>query len=176
MQNVIIYCRVSTKEQVENGNGLINQQRDCEEFAQRKNLNVVAPPFIEQGESAKTTHRTELQKMLKYVIDNKDKIDTLLIHKIDRLSRDVADYQAIKGVLSKYNVEICSVTEPIDNNPIGRFIENTMSNIAQLDNEIRGERSRSGTMEALRQGRWVYAAPYGYIQTGGRGKANLVTR
>ena len=174
MKNIIIYCRVSTKEQVENGNGLLNQEKECKLFANKNRLNIVAPIFIEEGESAKTTHRTELQKMLKYVVDHKGEIDTLLIHKIDRLSRDVADYQAIKGVLSKYGVEIHSVTEPIENNPVGRFIENTMSNIAQLDNEIRGERARSGTIEALKQGRWVYAAPYGYIQTGGRGKANLI--
>lgn len=174
MKNVVIYCRVSTREQAENGLSLITQQKQCEEYIKKNNLTLVTEPFIEQGESARTVQRTELQKMLQYLFANKGKVDTLLIYKIDRLSRDAADYQSIKSALNKFGVSIHSLTEPIEDNPVGRFIENTMSNIAQLDNEIRGERAKNGTIEALKQGRWVYAAPYGYIQTGGRGKANLI--
>ncbi len=175
MKNVIVYCRVSSKEQAENGSGLITQEKECREFIRREQLNLVKEPFIEEGESAKTANRTQLQKMLHYIATHKGEIDTLVIHKIDRLSRNVYDYQSIREALARFGVSIHSVTEPIEETPVGRFIENTMSNIAQLDNDIRGERARSGTMEALKQGRWVYAAPYGYIQTGGRGKANLIT-
>ncbi len=174
MKNVIVYCRVSSKEQVENGTGLITQEKECRKFIKREKLNLVRDPFIEEGESAKTANRTQLQKMLHYVGTHKGEIDTLIIHKIDRLSRNVYDYQSIREALARFGVSVHSVTEPIEETPVGRFIENTMSNIAQLDNDIRGERARNGTMEALEQGRWVYAAPYGYTQTGGRGKANLV--
>ena len=174
MRNVIIYCRVSSKEQVENGTGLISQEKECRKFVKEKVLNLVREPFIEEGESAKTANRTQLQKMLHYVATHKGEVDTLIIHKIDRLSRNVYDYQSIREALARFGVYVHSVTEPIEDTSVGRFIENTMSNIAQLDNDIRGERARRGTMEALEQGRWVYAAPYGYIQTGGRGKANLV--
>ena len=174
MKNVIIYCRVSSKEQVENGTGLISQEKECRKLVRRENLNLVREPFIEEGQSAKTTNRTQLQEMIHYIASHKGEVDTLIIHKIDRLSRDVYDYQSIRAALAKFGVSIASVTEPIEETPVGRFIENTMSNIAQLDNDIRGERARRGTMEALEQGRWVYAAPYGYIQRGGRGKANLI--
>lgn len=174
MENVIIYCRVSSREQAEKGLSLITQEKQCREFVDREELHLVREPFIEEGESAKTVNRTKLQEMLRYITSHKGEIDTLIIYKIDRLSRDSADYQSIKGVLSKYGISIHSLTEPIEDNPVGRFIENTMSNIAQLDNEIRGDRARNGTIEALKQGRWVYAAPYGYIQRGGRGKANLI--
>ena len=174
MQNVIIYCRVSTKEQAEEGLSLITQQKMCEEFICKNNLNLVTPPFIEPGGSGKTVERNELQKMLKYVATHKGEIDTLLIYKIDRLSRKTLNYQSLKLILARYNVSIYSLTEKIEDTPTGRFFETVMAASAQMDNEIRGERARNGTLEALKQGRWVYAAPYGYIQTGGRGKANLI--
>ncbi|KKP42974.1 MAG: site-specific recombinase [candidate division WS6 bacterium GW2011_GWC1_33_20] len=175
MQNVIIYCRVSTKEQAENGLSLITQQKMCEEFASKNNLHIVTNPFIEQGESAKTLDRTKLKEMLEFVASNKGNVDTLLIYKIDRLSRQTLDYQSIKVLLAKYGVSIHSLSENIEDSPSGRMLETIMAASAQWDNEVRGERARNGTMEALKQGRWVYAAPYGYIQTGGRGKANLIT-
>ena len=174
MQNVIIYCRVSTKEQAENSLSLVTQQKMCEEFAYKNNLTIVAPPFIEEGESAKTLERTKLKKMLEFIAEHKNSVDTLLIYKIDRLSRQTLDYQSLKVLLSKYGVSIYSITENIEDSPSGRMLESIMSAAAQWDNEVRGERSRNGTIEALKQGRWVYAAPYGYIQTGGRGKANLI--
>ena len=145
----------------------------CEEFAKKNNLNVVKS-FIEEGESAKTLDRTELQEMIKLITLKKGLIDTLLIYKIDRLSRQTLDYQTIKVLLAKYGVSIHSLTENIEDSPSGRMLETIMAASAQWDNEVRGERARDGTLEALRQGRWVYAAPYGYIQIGGRGKANLI--
>jgi len=174
VKNVIIYCRVSTKEQAENGLSLITQRKQCEEFANKNKLNIVTSPFIEEGESAKTLDRTQLKRMLEFVALNKGLVDTLLIYKIDRLSRQTLDYQSIKVLLAKYGVSIHSLTENIENSPSGRMLETIMAASAQWDNEVRGERARTGTIEALKQGRWVYAAPYGYIQTGGRGKANLI--
>ena len=173
MQNVIIYCRVSTKEQAKDGLSLITQERMCEEYASKNNL-VIIKKFIEEGESATTLKRTKLKEMLDFVAKNKNLIDTLIIYKIDRLSRQQLDYGSLKVLLAKYNVRIYSLTENLEDSPTGRFFETMMAASAQMDNEIRGERARNGTMEALNQGRWVYAAPYGYVQTGGRGKANLI--
>lgn len=172
--NCIIYCRVSTREQVENGLSLITQQKMCEDYADKNNLNIHTTPFIEKGESAKTLERTELKKMMDYVAKNKNDIGLLIIYRIDRLSRQTVDYQTIKILLKKYGVSIHSLSERIEDSPSGRMFETIMSASAQWDNEVRGERARNGTIEALKQGRWVYQAPYGYIQTGGRGKANII--
>ncbi len=61
-KQAVIYCRVSTKEQAEEGNSLVTQERNCREYA-LKNGYDIAHVFIEQGESAKTADRTELQKL-----------------------------------------------------------------------------------------------------------------
>lgn len=98
----------------------------CEEFAKKNTLNIIKS-FIEEGESAKTLDRTQLQEMLKFIISKKGLIDTLLIYKIDRLSRQTLDYQSIKMLLAKYGVSIHSLTEIIEYSSLGRLLEIIMA-------------------------------------------------
>ena len=58
----IIYCRVSSLEQVD-GTSLESQERMCREYAKRENINVLGV-FIDRGESAKTADRTEFIKAI----------------------------------------------------------------------------------------------------------------
>src|SRR5437016_5313529 len=94
-KKAVIYCRVSTKEQVEEGNSLITQQRICREYA-IKNGYEIAHVFIEQGESAKTAERTELQKLLNFCANRKNHIQAIIAYKIDRISRNTDDYSQIR--------------------------------------------------------------------------------
>ena len=64
MKNAVIYCRVSTTEQVE-GTSLGYQEKVCKEYAEKKGYHVLKV-FIEEGESAKTADRTQLNSMLAY--------------------------------------------------------------------------------------------------------------
>ncbi len=64
MPGAVIYIRVSTKEQTENLS-LPTQLRACEEYCRREGLEVLQR-FKEEGESAKTAHRTELQRLLTF--------------------------------------------------------------------------------------------------------------
>lgn len=55
-KRAVIYCRVSTKEQVEEGNSLVSQEKICRDYANKHNYEIVRV-FIEQGESAKNADR-----------------------------------------------------------------------------------------------------------------------
>jgi len=171
--NAIIYIRVSTTEQAEFGYSLKTQEETCLEYARRNKYDVLRV-FIEKGESAKTTNRTELNNLLDYVKENKNKIDFLIIHKIDRLSRDVYDTLSLKIYLNKLGVELKSVSELLDNSPIGKFTTNLFSSLAQLDNDIRAERTIMGMKQAVKEGRWVWQPPYGYKLEKINGKSYLV--
>ncbi|MBP6858062.1 MAG: recombinase family protein [Candidatus Pacebacteria bacterium] len=160
-QRAVIYVRVSTKEQVDEGNSLSTQEKICREYC-IKNSYEVADIFVEQGESAKTANRTELQKLFNYCSDKKNDISTVVIYKLDRLSRSTDDYSYIRLLLRKYGVEIKSTSENFEDTPVGRFMENTLANIAQFDNDIRAERSAGGMRDAMRDGRYVWMAPVGY--------------
>jgi len=171
-KKAVIYCRVSTREQVEEGNSLVTQEKICKEYA-LKNSYDIAHIFVEQGESAKTADRTELKKLLTYCADKKNNISAVITYKLDRISRNTDDYSQIRILLKRYKVEIKSTSEYFENTPAGRFMENIIANVAQFDNDVRTERSVNGLKEAMREGRYVWIAPYGYDNVRVLGKATI---
>jgi len=161
LKRAVIYCRVSTKEQVDEGNSLVSQERLCREYATKEGYEI-AEIFIEKGESAKTADRKELKRMMEYCTNKKDSVQAVIAYKVDRISRNIADYSWIKVRLKKYNVIIRSVTEFFEDTPAGRFMESIIANVGQFDNEVRTERSVGGMKEAVQEGRYVWKAPLGY--------------
>ncbi len=111
--------------------------------------------------------------MLRYCSDKKNEVTHVVIYKVDRMARVLSDYGQIKLFLKKYKVEIISSTEPFDDTPAGRFIENMIANVAQFDNEVRTERSIGGMREASREGRYVWKAPIGYKNIKVAGKSTI---
>ncbi len=168
----IVYTRVSTKEQVDEGHSLATQKRLCYEYASKNDYQVVRH-FEECGESAKTANRTELNVMLAYAVHNCKNIDAVIIYKIDRLSRNTSDYQTLKNTLNTLGISVVSSTEYIQNTPAGRFAENMLASAAQYDNELRAERSKNGMVDAVRNGRWVWRAPLGYVNDRVYGVKNI---
>jgi len=71
-------------------------------------------------------------------------------------------------------VEIKSTSEFFEDNPAGRFMENIIANVAQFDNDVRTERSVNGSRDAMREGRYVWVAPYGYSNAKVAGKSTIV--
>ena len=168
----MIYCRVSTKEQVEEGNSLVTQEKNCREYAKKNGYEIEAL-FIEQGESAKTADRTELKKLMSFCASKKNNISAVISYKIDRISRNTDDYSQIRILLKRYGVEIKSTSEFFEDNPAGRFMENIIANVAQFDNDVRAERSVGGMRDAVREGRYVWMAPYGYSNVKVSGKSTI---
>ena len=171
-KRAVIYCRVSTTEQVIEGNSLSTQEKLCRDYATKNGYEVVET-YIEQGESAKTTLRTELQKMMVFCSNKRNAVGAVIFYKIDRLSRNTDDYCQLRLLFKKYGVEIKSVSEHFENNPAGRFMENIMANVAQFDNDIRAERCAGGMRDATRDGRYVWMAPVGYDNVHVNGKATI---
>lgn len=156
----IVYCRVSSKEQIE-GTSLESQEVACREFARVKNIEILKV-FVEQGESAKFADRTQLLELIDFCKVNKGAVNTLLVWKIDRFARNVADHFSVKATLGKYGVRIVSVTEPIDGNPEGRLMETILAGFAQFDNDIRAMRTVQGMRRKLHEGIFPWGPPLGY--------------
>ena len=163
-----MYVRVSTKEQVDK-TSLDMQVKECRRASDDAGVVITEDCiFREEGESAKVTDRPELQRLLEYVRTHKKEVDVLYIWKIDRLSRSLGDYYGIKVALNQYGVRIVSVTEPIDDDPVGRFLEAILAAAAQFDNDIRAIRSTGGMRARVEQGRWPHDVPIGYLKKDGR--------
>src|SRR2546427_11697459 len=115
--NGIIYCRVSSKEQIQ-GTSLESQELACREYARSKNIKILKI-FVERGESAKFSDRTQLLELIDFCKANKGKINLLRVWKVDRFSRNTGDPFNIKAVLMHYAGCTLPVTEPSDANRAG---------------------------------------------------------
>jgi site-specific DNA recombinase len=163
----IIYCRVSSKEQTFNLS-LPVQEDQCRAFCSLNGWEVDRV-FLERGESAKTADRTELQAALTYLREqNKrsEKIHVFVVTNVDRFARDAFDHAIVRRHLAGLGVTLRAVSQPIDETPAGKFMEGIFAALSQLDNEVRGSRTKAGMQEALRRGQWVWRPPLGYLPDG----------
>lgn len=158
--NGVIYCRVSSKEQI-GGTSLESQGLACQDYARSKNINILKT-FVERGESAKFADRTQLVELIDFCKQSKDKVEVLLVWKVDRFARNVGDHFNIKATLLKYGVRVVSVTEPIDSNPEGKLLETILAGFAQFDNDIRATRTVQGMRRKLQEGIFPWKPPLGY--------------
>lgn len=162
-KNAIIYCRVSSKDQLE-GTSLDTQERLSKEYADKQGLQVLKV-FVERGESAKTANRTEFNKALAFCADKKNKVSFFIVYKVDRFSRKQEDHAMVKAVLKRCGVALHSVTEPInDDSSVSKAMEGMLSVFAEFDNNVRTERTKGGMLERVKQGIWVWPEPLGYYR------------
>jgi site-specific DNA recombinase len=157
----VIYCRVSTKEQAQNLS-LPTQLRLCREYCQREKFEV-AEVFEDAGESAKTTDRPELQRLIHFCSTKKNRVQFVIVLNLTRFSRNAGDHAMVRALLASHGVSLRSVTEPITDDPVGRLMENMLAAIAQFDNDHKAQRTRAGMHEALSRGHWTHRAPLGYV-------------
>lgn len=165
-KNAVIYLRVSSEEQVKNFS-LDTQEEICRREATRREFTVVEI-FREEGKSAKTiTGRPILIKLLEFCRKNRRTIDAVFVYRVDRLSRQTADYLAIRKKLAEYGVTLISATEPTGNSPTEKLIETMLAGFAQMDNDIRSERSRNGLRARFLSGLCIGNSPIGYVMKDG---------
>lgn len=146
----LIYLRVSSSDQIKNFS-LDTQKEICERHAERLGYKV-DKVFREEGESAKTTDRPELIKLLEYCRKNHNKVNSVLVYRFDRVARNTLDHLAIKTKLAEHGIKLESASEPTDDTPSGRFLETILASVAQLDNEVRAEKSKVGLYKRFKAG------------------------
>ena len=161
MIGAVIYVRVSTKEQTENLS-LPTQLRACEEYCRRQGYDVLER-FHEEGESAKTTDRSQLQALLKYCRTHKGQVHFVVVYNLTRFAREKYDHFALRALLKSLGISLRSATEPIDDTSTGKLMEGVLAAFAQFDNDCRSDRTRAGMRAALELGRWTFTAPLGYL-------------
>ena len=159
--SAVIYIRVSTDRQVQ-GASLETQERDCRLMCERNGWEVIRL-FREEGESAKTADRPQLQELLTYCRVSKPRPDYVVVHNIDRWARNGQDHDMMRAFLIKLGVKLRSYSQRLGETPYDQFYERIMSGQAQLDNQLRGERSLAGMKTRLQGGKWPFKAPLGYI-------------
>lgn len=165
---VVIYKRVSTKEQAENNASLNTQKKYYNDFADKKGLTIESY-FGGTYESAKSDDRKEFKRMIVFVRKRKD-IDTIVVYSYDRFLRTGPNGAYISQELMKIGVKTLSVTHEVDPTSLsGNFQQNLYYIFSQFDNELRKDKSVTGMKERLREGYWIYMPPIGYIINNNKG-------
>jgi len=121
-----IYARYSSDNQRDES--IDAQLRACEEHAQRNGMQIVKT-YIDRAKSATSDRRPEFQKMIED--SSKDVFSTIIIHKLDRFSRDKYDSAKYKRKLKQNGVKLVSVTENLDGSPESVILESLLEGMAE---------------------------------------------
>lgn len=145
MNKVALYLRVSTAQQT-----VENQRLELEKYAGRQDWSIVKV-YEDSGISGSRSDRPALQAMLKDAA--KGKFSILVVWKIDRLARSVADLLNILQVLRGHGVDFISTTQAIDTTTsYGKMVMTFLGAIAEFERETIIERVKSGIQRAKEQG------------------------
>lgn len=161
-----LYCRVSTQEQTENYSIEIQKER-LEAYCNSKGWEI-HDYYIDGGYTGANIDRPALQRLLLDL----DKIDAVLVLKLDRLSRSQRDtLTLIEEYFLSNGVEFISITESLDTStPFGKAMIGILSVFAQLERETIAERMRGGQIKRAENGFRVMGGNYdpsGYSRVNG---------
>lgn len=152
----VIYTRVSTDEQRQEGYSLPAQLKAAEEFAARKNLRVVAR--FQEAQSAAKTGRSEFGRMLDFFVRN-PQVRTVVVHKIDRLARNFRDLADIEDL----GVRVRCVSGDVPEGPAGSLYQDINMAFARNYSINLSHEVTKGQGEKAQQGGWLTRAPVGYL-------------
>lgn len=163
MNKVALYVRVSTTSQMEEGYSIEEQKAKLESYCDIKDWHIYKV-YTDGGFSGSTTERPALEQLIK---DAQSKLfDTVLVYKLDRLSRSQKDtLYLIEDIFLKNNIEFVSLLENFDTStPFGRAVIGLLSVFAQLEREQIKERMQLGKLGRAKAGKsmmWAKTS-YGY--------------
>lgn len=160
MTKAIGYVRVSTEEQAREGVSLAAQESRIRMFAGLYGIELVRV-VIDAGQSAKTLNRPGLQDALQGL--EAGEAEALLIAKLDRLTRSVADWGTLIDRYFTRRYELLSVDDKMDTRTAaGRLVLNVLISVAQWEREAIGERTAAALAHKRSRGEHVGRAPFGF--------------
>ncbi len=177
----VIYLRVSTKEQAEKdlteeGFSIAAQREACVRRIRDEGWELV-DEYVDKGESARTADRPQLRAMLARIGEESD-IEAVIVHKVDRLARNMEDHIAIRALLRRRGVTLVSVTESLDETASGRLVEGIHALMAEFYSANLASEVRKGMGQKAKFGGYPHKAPLGYLNVrepiGGRQVAHIV--
>jgi site-specific DNA recombinase len=161
-----VYTRVSTDSGLEQDfNSLDNQREASEAYIKsqaHEGWKLVRERYDDGGFSGGSMERPALRKLLDDV--KARKIDVIVVYKVDRLTRSLADFAKLVELFDAHGVSFISVTQAFNTTTsMGRLTLNMLLSFAQFEREITGERIRDKVAASKRKGIWMGGAvPLGY--------------
>src|ERR1700675_1499151 len=161
-----VYTRVSTDSGLEQDfNSLDNQREASDAYIKsqaHEGWKLVRERYDDGGFSGSSMERPALQKLLDHV--RARRIDVIVVYKVDRLTRSLADFAKLVELFDAHGVSFISVTQAFNTTTsMGRLTLNMLLSFAQFEREITGERIRDKVAASKKRGIWMGGVvPFGY--------------
>ena len=157
-QRCAIYTRKSTEHNLDLAFNSLDAQREaCEAYIKsqaHEGWRLIAGRFDDGGLSGASLERAALQSLLDQV--RARKIDIIVVYKVDRLTRSLADFAKLVELFDEYGVSFVSITQSFNTtSSMGRLTLNVLLSFAQFEREVIGERVRDKIAASKRKGIWV---------------------
>lgn len=161
-----IYTRKSADERADSNLSTIENQRDlCEKYVASQAAEgwvALADRYDDLGYSGGTLKRPGLTRLRDDI--SAGLIDVVVVYKIDRLSRSLADFVRLVSQLEERGVTFVAITQSFDTRTsMGRLTLNVLLSFAQFERELTSERLKDWFAGARARGMWHGPAPYGYF-------------
>jgi len=166
LRRCAIYTRVSTEYGLEQEfNSLDNQREASEAYIKsqaHEGWKLIRDHYDDGGFSGGSMERPALKKLLDDV--RARRIDVIVVYKVDRLTRSLADFAKLVELFDEHEVSFISVTQSFNTTTsMGRLTLNMLLSFAQFEREITGERIRDKVAASKKKGIWMGGAvPLGY--------------
>jgi DNA invertase Pin-like site-specific DNA recombinase len=178
----VVRCALYTRKSSEEGldqafNSLHAQREACEAFVRSQaseGWKVLPDVYDDGGFSGGNIERPALKRLLEDV--DAGKVDTIVVYKIDRLTRSLADFARIVDRLDRAQASFVSVTQSFNTTTsMGRLTLNVLLSFAQFEREVTGERIRDKIAASKAKGMWMGGLPpLGYDPPTDRATRTLV--
>jgi DNA invertase Pin-like site-specific DNA recombinase len=161
-----IYTRKSTEEGLDQAFNSLHAQREaCEAYIKsqaHEGWKLVKTAYDDGGLSGGNMERPALRRLLADVAAGQ--VHTIIVYKVDRLTRSLADFAKIVDVLDGHGASFVSVTQQFNTTTsMGRLTLNVLLSFAQFEREVAGERIRDKVAASRRKGMWMGGSlPLGY--------------
>jgi len=157
-----IYTRKSSEEGLEQEFNSLDAQREaCEAYirSQRhEGWSVLPQPYDDPGFSGGSMERPALKRLLADIAAKR--IDVVVVYKVDRLTRSLADFAKIVEVFDANAVSFVSITQAFNTTTsMGRLTLNVLLSFAQFEREVTGERIRDKIAASKKKGLWMGGQP-----------------
>ena len=162
-----IYTRKSTEDGLEQEFNSLDAQREaCEAYilSQRhEGWKLVPDAYDDGGYSGGTMERPGLKALMQAVENGL--VDVIVVYKVDRLTRSLADFAKIVEILDEKQASFVSITQAFNTTTsMGRLTLNVLLSFAQFEREVTGERIRDKIAASKKKGMWMGGpVPLGYI-------------
>ena len=158
VQRCAVYTRKSSEEGLEQDfNSLQAQREACEAFIKSQSgegWRLAKTRYDDGGISGGTMERPALQRLLSDI--DEGRIDVVVVYKVDRLTRSLADFAKMVEIFDAHDVSFVSITQQFNTTTsMGRLTLNVLLSFAQFEREVTGERIRDKIAASKKKGMWM---------------------